>query len=72
VSYKLAAKSQVSIAVLRGKKVVRRYKTVTRSANRTYKTTISAKKLPKGELRVVLTAKGGNASSSLPVVVRKL
>jgi hypothetical protein len=72
LSYKLAVKSRVSIVVLRGKKVVRRYKSVTRSANRTYKTKISGRKLPKGELRIVLTAKGGNASSSLPLAVRRL
>src|SRR4051812_1995637 len=72
VSYRLAAKSTVTIAVLRGKKVVRRYKAATRSANRTYRRTISAKGLPHGELRVVLSAKAGNASSSLPLTVRRL
>ena len=72
VSYRLAAKSQVSIAVLRGKKVVRRYKTRTRSAGRTYKTKISGRRLPRGELRIVLTAKGANTSSSVPLAVRRL
>ena len=72
VSYRLAAKSQVTIAVLRGRKVLRRTKVATRSANHTYKTTISAKKLARGELRIVLTAKGGNATSSLPLSARRL
>jgi hypothetical protein len=72
LSYRLAAKSQVTIAVLRGRRVLRRTKVATRSTNHTYKTTISAKKLARGELRIVLTAKGGNATSSLPLTVRRL
>ncbi|HEX8122507.1 MAG TPA: immune inhibitor A domain-containing protein [Solirubrobacteraceae bacterium] len=72
VRYRLGAKSRVSIAIVRGKKVVRRLRTTTRSAGRTYKVRLTALKLPKGELKVILNAKSGNVAAKRVLAARKL
>ena len=72
IRYRLGAPSRVSITVLRGKKVLRRFSPATRRANRTYKQRITALKLPKGELKMIISAKAGNRSSSMTLAARRL
>jgi immune inhibitor A len=72
VRYRLGAKSRVSIAIVRGKKLVRRLRTTTRAANRTYKVRLTALKLPRGELTIILNAKSGNHAAKRTLAARRL
>jgi hypothetical protein len=72
VSYLVDARATVSISILRGKKVVRRIGTRTRDANHTYRQRLTALRLPRGDLRIVLNAKAGNRTQTSKITVRRL
>jgi hypothetical protein len=69
-AYRLSAKAQVAITVLRGRKVVRRYSPRTRAAGKTYRLRLKARR--RGEYTIVLQAKSGNRVVRARLVSRRV
>ncbi len=57
ISFRVAKRSSVTVDVLRGSKLVKRYKTTTRQADRTHRLRFDAEKNPRGDYRI-RTARG--------------
>jgi choice-of-anchor B domain-containing protein len=70
--YRLGANATVKVEVLRGRKVVKRFKTAARRAGRTYTVRLPARGLRRGDHRVRVTAEGAGAKVTSSVVGRRL
>ena len=67
IAYRLLSRARVTITVRRGGKVIRRFRPVRRNANRTYRNSISPRRLRRGVYRVTATvvADGRRARATL-------
>ena len=70
-AYRLSARGRVTITVRRGGKVVRRI-AATRAAHRTFRFSIPARGLPRGEYRVVVHATAGDSQGVTTLTARRL
>ncbi len=71
-SYRLTSRARVTVTVLRGRRVVRRFGPAERRAWRTYRLALSARGLPAGDYRVRLEAVGPNGRLTATVVARRI
>jgi hypothetical protein len=71
-SYRIAARGKVTITVLRGRRVVKRFATVERAAGRNFRFSLSARGLPPGAYTVRLLAQSGEDQVSTVLVSRRL
>ena len=60
IAFRVANTSRVGVTVLRGKRVVKRFKTTTRARNITHRLRLASKRLRRGDyrVRVTVTRKG--------------
>jgi hypothetical protein len=72
VAYRLNARARVTVTVSRGTRVVRRFATVERQAGRTFRFSIPAARLPRGDYTVRLLAQSGEDQVSAVVTSRRL
>jgi len=72
IAYRVDQRASVSIAMVRGKRVIRRFTPRTRDANRTYKQRLTALRVPRGDIRVVVTAKAGKRAVTTSITARRL
>jgi hypothetical protein len=72
VAYRVATRTRVSVVVLRGKRVVRRFKTATRRGETTYRLRLPARRLRAGDYRVRVTAGTGKRTVTRTLVARRL
>ncbi len=70
VAYRLARRARVSLAVYRGKRVVKRFRTRVRKAGHVYRLRLRAKR--RGDYRVRLVARAGRARVKSTLVSRRL
>jgi len=71
-AYRLSAPAKVTITVLRGRKVVKRFPTVSRSAGKTLRVALPGGKLPKGDYTIRLLAQSGEDQIAATLVARRL
>jgi hypothetical protein len=71
-SYKLTARANVTITVLRGRRVVRRFVKSDQAAGRIHRVAVSVRRLGRGDYRVRLTASAGEDQASKTLVSRRL
>ncbi|HEX8103143.1 MAG TPA: hypothetical protein VF533_11045 [Solirubrobacteraceae bacterium] len=71
-SYRLAARGRVTVTVLRGSRVVKRYRTVERRAGRTFRFRLPARGLRRGDYTVRLLAQSGEDQVAATVTARRL
>ena len=71
-SYRLTARSQVTITITRGAKIVKRFATVERAAGKTYRFTLSPKGRPRGYYQVRLLARSGEDQVLSVLTARRL
>ncbi|HEX8101411.1 MAG TPA: hypothetical protein VF533_02270 [Solirubrobacteraceae bacterium] len=71
-AYQLSADAKVTITISRGSKVVRRYKAVSREAERTYRFTLPAKRRAKGDYRVRVRAVSAATRVTATLTSRRL
>jgi hypothetical protein len=73
VSYRLGARRTARVSVLRGKRVVRRFKAKSRSAGRIYRTKIRPRGLRAGSYRIRLTlSRKGTKTRRFTLAARRL
>jgi hypothetical protein len=72
VSYRTARAAQVTVTVLRGSKVVKRFPARKAAANRTVRLSLPAKGLPRGDYTVRLVARAGSEVVTSKLVSRRL
>jgi hypothetical protein len=72
IAYRLARRGRVTVDVLRGGKRVRRFATRTRRAHHTFRNTLKARRLPRGDYRVRVTVRSGKAKVRSVLVSRRL
>jgi beta-glucosidase len=72
VAYRLARRARVSLAVYRGKRIVKRYRTRTRKGGRVYRLRIRSARLRRGDYRVRLVARAGRQRVRSTLVSRRL
>jgi hypothetical protein len=72
VSYRTARAAQVTITVLRGSKVIRRFPVRKTAANRTVRLSLPAKGLARGDYTVTLVARSGAEVVTSKLVSRRL
>jgi hypothetical protein len=71
-AYRIAARGKVTITVLRGRRVVKRFPTVERAAGRNFRFSLSARGLPVGAYTVRLLAQSGEDQVSTVLISRRL
>lgn len=71
-SYRLGAPARVSLEVLRGGKVVKRFAAASRTANRTYRAAVAATGLARADHTFRLTVVSGGKTTRLNLVSRRL
>ena len=71
-SFRLARNARVTLEVLRGKRVVRRYATQTRRANITHRLRFDAEDRPRGDFKFRLTVRSGAQTVRSTLVSRRL
>jgi hypothetical protein len=72
LAFRLASPARVSVRVLRGRKVVRRFKTRRRGAHRTYRLRVPARTLARGPHRFRITARRGGRTVTATLHARRL
>jgi hypothetical protein len=72
VRYRVDRRARVALALVKGRRVVRRFAARDRAANRTYSLRVRPRRLPRGELRLVLLARAGDRTARRTVAVRRL
>ena len=72
IAYRVSKRARVAVTISRGGKVVRRFKTTTASARRTYRLKLSSKRQRRGDYRVKLTATAGKQKVTSTLVSRRL
>jgi hypothetical protein len=71
-SYRITARGKVTITVTRGRRVVKRFATVERAAGRTFRFSLPAGRLPRGDYTVRLLAHSGEDQVSTVLSARRL
>jgi hypothetical protein len=71
-SYRLTSEARVSIVVTRGGRIVKRFRPVTRPAGRTFRFSLPARGLARGDYRVLLRAVSGEDQIAATVTARRL
>jgi hypothetical protein len=71
-AYRLNARARVTITVSRGRTVVKRFATAERAAGRTFRITLPAKGLARGDYAVRLLAQSGEDQVSATLTARRL
>jgi hypothetical protein len=71
-SYRLTTRGRVTITVTRGRRVVRRFRTVERAGGRTFRFSLSARGLPRGDFTVRLVAQAGEDQIVSLLTARRL
>jgi hypothetical protein len=72
ISYVVAKRARVTVTVLRGSRVVKRFATPTVAANRTHRLSLPARRLARGNYRVRLVARAGAETVTSTLVSRRL
>jgi hypothetical protein len=72
IAYRLSRAARVGLVVLRGKRVVRRFRTRAQAAGRTYRLTLRARGLRRGRYAVRLTAVSGSRRVVATLHARRL
>jgi hypothetical protein len=72
ISYKTSQRARVTVTVLRGKRVIRRFAVRTVAANRTQRLTLPARRLARGNYRVRLQARAGTQTVTSTLTSRRL
>ncbi len=72
ISYVVAKQARVTVTVLRGSRVVKRYAARTAAANRTYRLSLPARGLARGDYKVRLVASAGSETVTSTLVSRRL
>jgi beta-glucosidase len=72
IAYRLGARARVSVAVLRGRRVVKRYRTRARRAGRVYRLRLRSAGLGRGDHRVRVTATAGGRRVRYTLTSRRL
>jgi hypothetical protein len=72
LGYRVAAPTRVSVVVLRGKRVVRRWAAATRRGETTYRLRLPARGLRAGDYKVRVTAGTGRRTVTRTLVARRL
>ena len=72
IAYRLPNTAKVTVTVKRGRKVVKRYKAVTRRGDRTHRLRFSQKGRPRGDYKVTLRARRGARTQTRTLTSRKL
>jgi hypothetical protein len=72
VAYRLTRQARVTLTVLRGKRVVRRYGTRTRAANRTFRTRFASRGRPRGDYRFRLQVVRGKSRTTVTLASRNV
>ena len=68
----IVARGRVTITVTRGRRVVRRFRTVERAGGRTFRFSLSARGLPRGDFTVRLVAQAGEDQIVSLLTARRL
>ena len=71
-TYRVSARARVSLAISRGRKVVRRLGPVARTAGRTFRFSVPAARLPRGSYRIRLLVQSGDERAAAVVWARRL
>jgi hypothetical protein len=71
-AYRLSSPARVTVTVLRGRKVVKRFRPAARPAGRTFRLSLPARGLRRGPYRVRLHAAGGEDQISATLAARRL
>jgi hypothetical protein len=71
-AYRLTSRARVTVTVLRGRRVVKRLATVTRAGGRTWRVSVPARGLRRGEYTVRLHAVSGEDQISATLAARRL
>ena len=72
IAYRVATAARAQVTVLRGKKVVKRFKAKTVAAKRTHRLKLASRKLPRGDYRVRITVGRGAGRVVSTLVSRRL
>jgi hypothetical protein len=72
ISYSLAKPARVTVTVLRGSRVVKRFATRSAAANRTYRLRLPARRLERGNYKVRLVARAGAETVTSTLASRRL
>ena len=72
VSFRLTARARVTVEVLRGTRVVRRFATRSRAANITHRLRLTSEALRRGDYRIRLSADSGTAKETRTLTARRL
>jgi len=73
IAYRTAREATVTVDVLRGRRVVRRFRAGTRSARRTHRLRLASERIGRGDVRIRLTARArGRAPVTATLVARRL
>jgi hypothetical protein len=72
IAFQVAQRSNVTVTVVRGRKTVKRFVLRGRRANRTYRMSVPARRLARGDYRVTATATAGRRRATGRLVSRKL
>jgi hypothetical protein len=72
ISYAVAKPARVTVTVLRGSRVVKRFGTRSAAANRTYRLSLPARRLARGAHKVRLVARAGSETVTSTLVSRRL
>jgi hypothetical protein len=71
-AYRLATPGKVTVTVLKGSKVIKTFAETQRAARTTYRVSLGAKKLKRGEYKVRITTAGDAGSVTSTLVTRRL
>jgi hypothetical protein len=72
IAYRVATAARTQVTVLRGKKVVKRFKARTSAPKRTHRLKLASRRLPRGDYRVRITVGRGNGRVVSTLVSRRL
>jgi hypothetical protein len=72
IAYRVATPARAQVTVLRGKKVVKRFKARTAAAKRTHRLKLASRALPRGDYRVRITVGRGTGRVVSTLVSRRL
>jgi hypothetical protein len=72
VRYRLDRTARVSLALVKRRRVVRRFRVRERAGNRTHRLRVRPRRVPRGELRLVLQVKAGDRTAHRRIVVRRV
>jgi len=72
IAYRLTQAARVTVTVRRGAKVIKRYRTVAREANRTHRLRLGENGRRRGDYRVTVRAVGAGGSQQKTLTSRKL